>query len=416
VPYIILSRSDSLETRLDSVALCSIYAQRQQVQQKDSVATESIKTEVPRRVLVVNPGSTSIKIAIYENDNCLYESETTSKTASIATPEARVKQADYLSELVKQEFEKSGIESLDAVSGRGGFLPRPDGKLSGGTYLVAERVDDRIVVNNEIVSAIVNHPEMDHPSNLGIIVAANLAEHFNVPAFSVDPVVVDEFSELAEYSGYEPIVRRSSSHALSIRAATQKAADFIGRDVKDMNLVVVHLGGGITVASVVKGKMTDNNIALLGDGPFTPQRSGQLPINELIDLCYSGRFTKEQLKHELTINAGLVSYIDSDSMKVIEQRIEQGDKKAILAVEAMVYQISKEIGAAFVAADCIAEAIVLTGGLTRSNYINKAIKTRVGRLSPVIVFQGSVEMTALANGALSIMAGKEKTQEYRYAV
>ena len=413
VPYIILSRSDNLETRLDSIALCSIYAQRQT---SSSVAAESPQANNPKRVLVVNPGSTSIKIAVYENDTCLYESEASFKPASIATPDERINQAEKLAELVKDEFEKSGIGSLDAISGRGGFLPRPEDKLSGGTYPVAEKVDGEIVVNEEIVLAIVDHPEMDHASNLGIIVAAKLAEHFKVPAFSVDPVVVDEFSALAEFSGYKPIVRRSSSHALSIRAAAQKAARSNGRNVEDMNLVVAHLGGGITVASVVKGKMTDNSIALLGEGPFTPQRSGQLPADELINLCYSGQFTKEQLKHELTVNAGLVSYLNENSMQVIEERIEQGDKNAALAVEAMVYQISKEIGAAFIAADSNAEAIVLTGGLTRSKYITKAIRRRVGRLAPVIVFAGSVEMPALAAGAIAVMTDKQKLQEYRSPV
>lgn len=416
VPFIILSRSDSLETRMDSIALCSVYAQRKNDLNKESVAAKLPEAESAKRVLVVNPGSISIKIAVYENDTCLYESEAGYKTASTATAAERINQAGKLTELVKDEFNKSGIGSLDAISGRGGFLPRPDGKLSGGTYSVAEKVDGRIVINEEVVSAVVNHPEMDHPGNLGIIVAANLAEHFKVPAFSVDPVVVDEFSAMAEFSGYKPIVRRSSSHALSIRAVVQKAAESAGRDVEDMNFVVAHLGGGITVASVVKGKMTDNNIALLGGGPFTPQRSGGLPVDELINLCYSGQFTKDQLKRELTVNAGLVSYLNENSMKVIEERIEQGDKEATLVVDAMVYQISKEIGAAFIAADSTVESIVLTGGLTRSSYITKAIRHRVGWLAPVIVFAGSVEMPALAAGAIAVMTGRQKLQEYRLPI
>jgi butyrate kinase len=158
--------------------------------------------------------------------------------------------------------------------------------------------------------------------------------------------------------------------------------------------------------------MTDNSIALLGEGPFTPQRSGQLPADELIDLCYSGKFTKDLLKRELTVSAGLVSYLDNNSMEDTEERIEQGDEKAKLAVDAMVYQISKEIGAAFIAADCTAQAIVLTGGLTRSRYIKKAIRQRIGRLAPVIVFAGSVEMQALAAGAIAVMTDTQKIQKY----
>ena len=359
-----------------------------------------------------NPGSTSIKIAVYENDTCLYESEKSFEPGSITTPDERISLAEKLTELVKEVFEISGIESLDAISGRSGFLPRPNEKLAGGTYLVAENVEGKLVINDTIVNAVIDSPEMEHASNLGIIVAANLAKHFNVPAFSVDPVVVDEFSELAEFSGYAPITRRSTSHVLSIRATTKKAAEIAGRSVDDINLVIAHLGGGMTIASVVKGKMTDNNIALLGEGPFTPQRSGQLPTNELIDLCYSGQFTKKQLKSELSTKAGLVSYLDTNSMNVIEERIEQGDEKAKLAVEAMVYQIAKNIGSAFVAADCTAEAIVLTGGLARSAYITKSIRQRVGRLAPVIVCPGSVEMSALADGAIAVLAGTQKALKY----
>ena len=304
--------------------------------------------------------------------------------------------AEKLTELVKEAFEISGIESLDAISGRSGFLPRPNEKLAGGTYLVAENVEGKLVINDTIVNAVIDSPEMEHASNLGIIVAANLAKHFNVP----------------EFSGYAPITRHSTSHALSIRATTKKAAEIAGRSVDDINLVIAHLGGGMTIASVVKGKMTDNNIALLGEGPFTPQRSGQLPTNELIDLCYSRQFTKKQLKSELSTKAGLVSYLDTNSMNVIEERIEQGDEKAKLAVEAMVYQIAKNIGSAFVAADCTAEAIVLTGGLARSAYITKSIRQRVGRLAPVIVCPGSVEMSALADGAIAVLAGTQKALKY----
>jgi len=412
IPYIILSRSDNLETRLDSIALCSIYAQRQNDLKKTTSVEIHPKPKALKRVLVVNPGSTSIKIAVYENDTCLYESEKSFQAESAATPDERISLAEKLTELVKDAFEKSGVESLDAISGRGGFLPRPREKLAGGTYLVAENVEGKIVADHTIVNAIADHPEMEHASNLGIIVAANLAKHFNVPAFSVDPVVVDEFSELAEFSGYAPITRRSTSHALSIRATAKKAAEIAGRSVEDMNLVVAHLGGGITIASVVKGKMTDNSIALLGEGPFTPRRSGQLPINELIDLCYSGQFTKEQLKSELSTKAGLVSYPDCDSMKVIEERIEQGDEKAKLAVDAMVYQIAKDIGAAFVTADCTAEAIVLTGRLAHSAYIVKSIRQRVGRLAPVIAYPGSMEMSALAAGAIAVMEGTQKALKY----
>jgi len=294
------------------------------------------------------------------------------------------------------------------VAARGGFLPRPMDKLSGGAYLVAERRDGRIVVDEAIVSAVRDHPEREHASNYGAPVAAALAEKFGVPAIVVDPVVTDEFIPEAELSGYEPIIRRSTSHALSVRAASSRAAREIGRPLEDINLVVAHLGGGITVAAVRGGKIIDNNIALLGGGPFTPQRAGDLPTGELIDLCYSGRFDRDELIEELTKRAGLMSYLGTGRMEEVEQRIINNNKHARLVADAMVYQIAKEIGKAFVAAGCDVEAIVLTGGLTRSKWVRDALRRRVIRLAPVIVYEGSMEMEALAASAIAVLSGSQQ--------
>jgi butyrate kinase len=284
--------------------------------------------------------------------------------------------------------------------------------LPGGAYVVAEQVDGEITVNEDIVSAVLDHPEKDHASNYGPPVAAALAEKLQVPAVIVDPVVVDEFAEEAEISGYAPIVRRSTSHALSVRAAARRAAEAIGLPLEDIGLVVAHLGGGITVAAVRGGEMVDNNIALLGGGPFTPQRAGDLPLNELIDLCYSGRFNRDELIAELTKQSGLRSYLDTDRMEEIEQRIAEGDTRARQVVEAMVYQIAKEIGKAFVAAGCDVEAIVLTGGLSCSKLVTTALRRRVGRLAPVMVLPGSLEMAALCAGAIDVLCGRATAHRY----
>jgi butyrate kinase len=240
-----------------------------------------------------------------------------------------------------------------------------------------------------------------------------LAQKLGVPALVVDPVVVDEFSPEAEVSGYEPVVRRSTAHALSIRAAARKTAQDVARPLEDINLVVAHLGGGITVAAVRGGKIVDNNIALLGGGPFTPQRAGDLPLGELIDLCYSGRFTRDELIAELTKKGGLQSYLGTHRMEEIEQRIAAGDKHAELVVKAMVYQIAKEIGKAFVAAGCDVEAIVMTGGLTQSKWVRDGLRRRVIRLAPVIVYAGSLEMAALAAGAVDMLSGRHMPAQYK---
>ena len=416
VPYVILSRADSLATRLESVALCSVYAHRTSRQAAAEATAEPTAPPTtpagPFRVLVVNPGSTSMKAAVFENDRRLHSVETPCDVLVTATPAQRRRQVRELARLALGLLEDSG-ETVDAVAARGGFLPRPDEKLPAGTYLLAERRAGRAVVDETMVRAILDHPEKPHASNLGIPVAAILARRLNVPAFVVDPVVVDEFAPEAEVSGYAPIVRRSTSHALNVRAAARAAAEAIGRDVESIDLVVAHLGGGITVAAVRAGRMIDNNIALLGGGPFTPQRAGQLPLDELIDLCYSRRFTRAELVEELTKRGGLRSYLDEDRLDAIEQRIERGDAAARRVVEAMVYQIAKEIGAAFVAVGGRAEAIVLTGGLARSRRICTALRRRVGELAPVVVLPGSLESAALAAGAVAVLSGRQKPRRYR---
>jgi len=410
VPYIILSRADSLETRLDSIALCSVYSRRRRkappVKPREKPATKTY------RVLVVNPGSTSIKVGLFENDRCARKAEAARDIPVSGGLAERREAVRRLARSVRDVLGEWGADAIDAIAARGGLLPRPVGKLAHGTYVVAERKDGRIVVDEQIVSGVLERPEKDHASNMGIPVAAALARQMEVPAYVVDPVVVDEFAPEAEVSGYAPIVRKSTSHALNVRAAARRAAESIGRPLQDVNLVVAHLGGGITVAAVRRGRMIDNNIALLGGGPFTPQRAGELPLDELIDLCYSGRFTRGELLRELTKRGGLRSYLGTDRMEEIEQRIAAGDEHARLIAGAMVYQIAKEIGAMFVAAGGDVEAIVLTGGLARSEFVRTAVRRRVGRLAPVMVFEGSLEMEALAAGAVAVLSGREAPRRY----
>ena len=411
--YVLLSRSDALETRLNSLALGSVFFQRSRERQSPKPRPVAVPRPRSFRVLVINPGSMTLKVSVFENERCVHDAEIARETPAMSTRAERAGQVKQLIHLVRQVLEQSGTKDVDAVAARGGFVPRPPTKLPGGTYLVAELRDSETVVDQALVSAVLDHPEKDHACNLGIPIAAALARHLRAPAYTVDPVVVDEFPPEAEISGYAGIVRRSTSHALSVREAARRAAEAIGRPVEDVNLVVAHLGGGITVAAVRRGKMIDNNIALLGGGPFTPQRAGQLPMEDLIDLCYSGRFTHHELMEELTKRGGLASYLGEHRMEEIETRIKGGDEHARLVVDAMVYQIAKEIGGMFVAAGCDIEAIVLTGGLVRSRLIRDALRRRVGRLAPVMVFEGSLEMAALAAGAIDVLSGREEAHRYR---
>ncbi len=364
------------------------------------------------RILAINPGSMSTKVAVFADADSLHESEVSHDVPKVETLEDRRAQVVHLSELIREMLADAGIGDIDAVVGRGGFLPRPKDKLAAGTYVVAERIKGRIFVDERMVSAVLERPEMHHASNLGIPVAATLAEEFGVPAYTVDPVVTDEFPPEAEISGYAPVRRVSTSHALSTRAAARRAAEQLGRPIEQTRFVVVHMGGGITVAAVRHGKLVDNSIALLGGGPFTPRRVGHLDVSAVMDLCYSGEFTREELAAELTKRAGLESYLGEHRMEVIEERVAGGDVQADRVVEAMVYQIAKEIGAMMVAAGNDLDAIVLTGGLARSKLVLSRLEARVGALAPFIVYPGSLEMVAMTCGTIAVLRGREQARRY----
>jgi len=414
VPYVILSRADSVETKLQSIALSSIAAERMDMgQRRVSPRRTSTPTFAERyRVFVINPGASSTKVALFENTRLVCEAEVPHDAPPPGSRVDPAAEALRREAVVRDFLKEHDIQELDAVVARGGFLPRAGLKLPGGTYVLAEVRDGEAMVNEAMVEAITSRPEMPHASNLGIPMAAHLARRFKVPAFVVDPVVVDEFSPEAELSGYAPITRRSVAHVLSVHAAARMTAEKAGSHIEQTSYVVVHLGSGITVAAVRGGRIVDNNIALLGEGPFTPQRAGTLPLKDIIDLCYSGRFTKDELMEELSTRGGLRSYLGEGDMAKIEERIEAGDENARLVVEAMTYQIAKTVGAMCVAAGPDTEAIVLTGGLARSSLIVRLLKKRLTHLLPVLVLKDTPEMVAMALGACRVLGGEEKPHSY----
>ena len=415
VPYIILSRADGEATKRDSVALCCIYAARRQQQQlEESERAVSVqKAARPYHILAVNPGSTSVKVALFRNEACLDSRELEHPHKSRLTGAAFDEEVGRYIGLVHGFLKQHPGVPLDAVVGRGGFLYRGKNRVESGVYQVARVRNGQAVVEKDIVRSIRDHAEMDHASNLGIPMAAQLAAEFNIPAFTVDPVVADDFDLLARFSGYAPIARKSTAHVLSIRALAAKAADALGRPLEEISLVVAHMGGGITIAAIRNGKMVDNSIALLGEGPFTPQRAGTLPTKELVELCYSGKFTKDELFVELTKQAGLVSYLNESRVEKIESRIAKGDTQAQLVLEAMAYQIGKEIGAMYVAVGDDVEAIVLSGGIARSEMVVGFIKQRIGHLAPVMIYTETVEMAAMAAGAYKVLSGQLAPKRYK---
>jgi len=365
------------------------------------------------RVWVINPGSTSMKWSVFRGERSLLDEEISCDLPVPCLAFDRKRVLTKISDELRERLNNAYSGPLDSISARGGFLPRPEGKLKGGTYILAERKGNRIFIHEDMVRGVTENPERHHACNWGIPLAANLALKLGIPAFVVDPVVVDEFWPEAELSGVEGIVRRSAAHALSVKEAAREAAQRMGSLLQDLCLVVAHLGGGITVAAIREGRMVDNNIALLGGGPYTPQRVGSLPMGELIDLCFRQGSDRETLIRALTKRGGLQSYLGEHRMDRIEQRIAEGDARARLVVEGMLYQTAKEIGAQFVAAGCDVDAIVLTGGLAHSTLVTEGLREKIGRLAPVMVFPGSLEMRALAAGAIRVLQGQEEPLLYR---
>ncbi|MDD4870928.1 MAG: butyrate kinase [Kiritimatiellae bacterium] len=413
-PYIISSRSDPEKTKIDSIALSCIYANYLQKKKNIQIVKHADTDLNPTfTILAINPGSTSTKLALFENATCLQDFEVPHKHKAGLHGKTMDSEVELYAKQIKEFLGKHINKKIDAIVGRGGFLNRQGQRISSGAYKICTVVNKKIKVEHDIISGVRDYAEMDHASNLGIPIAARLAKEYMVPAYSVDPVVVDEFQTEARYSGYAPIERRNVGHVLSIRAAARKAAETVGLPFDKSSFVVAHLGGGISVAAVKHGKIIDSTIALLGEGPFTPQRAGTLPQKDLIDLCYSGKFTREELNTELTKNAGLISYLNEDSLLKIEERIANGDTRAEEAVDAMTYRIAKEIGAMNIVLGNAANAIVLAGGIARSELVAGKITKRVGNLAQIIIFKQNLEMEALATGALHVLLGQEEPLKYK---
>jgi butyrate kinase len=352
------------------------------------------------RILAINPGSTSTKVALFEAEVCV-RSESLAHSSEELDRAARVwDQLEMRKAVVLRFLRENGIElsSLDAVVGRGGLL-KP---VRGGTYRVnaAMLEDARKGVQGE------------HVSNLGCALAMAIAEEAGCPAFVVDPVSVDEFEPLARYSGHPRIERRALAHALSIHAVARRAAAELGLPYREANFVVAHLGGGISVAPVKGGRIVDVNDAS-SDGPFSPERTGGLPLQPFITLCFSGEFTEQEMRRLVMGCGGLVAYLGTNNAAEVERRIlEDRDEKAREVYEAMAYQIAKEIGAMATVLCGKIDAIVLTGGLAASDMLCNWITERVSFLGKVIRYPGEFEMQAMAEGALRVLRGEEEPLEY----
>jgi len=352
------------------------------------------------KVLAINPGSTSTKIAAYENETCLWKQVIDHPASEINAFTCLGDQYEYRIAQILQVLDNQGtpLDVFEGIVGRGGLL-KP---LVGGTYLVDEF----------LVNTLHQAPGGEHASNLGGIIAYHLGQKINVPVYIVDPVSVDEMEPVARLSGLPELSRLSQSHALNMKAVARKVARMLGKNYSEVNLIIAHLGGGISVAPHRKGKMVDVNNAN-NEGPYSVERCGTLPCSQLVKLCYSGKYTEKEMHAKILKEGGLFAYLGTKDAREAEKRVDQGDPYAKLVLEGLCYQVAKEIGAMATVLLGEVDQIVLTGGLANSEFIIREIIRRVSFISPVIVIPGEEEMEALALGALRVLHGEEQALTYK---
>lgn len=352
------------------------------------------------KILVVNPGSTSTKIAVFKNEEEVFTRVISHSAEELKAFGRIYEQYGFRKKLVLETLEEEGVllESLDALVGRGGNM-KP---VEGGTYSI----------NEQMLRDLEQGVMGQHPSNLGAVIVSEIAGQLGLPAYVVDPVVVDELEDIARISGIPEIERKAKDHPLNQKAAARRAAAELGREYRELNLLVAHLGGGISLGVHKKGRIADVNNVLDGDGPFSPERSGGLPVGSLVDLCFSGRYTRAEIMRKIVGSGGMVAYLGTNDVREVRRRIKAGDSYARLIYEAMAYQIAKEIGAGATVLKGQVDAIVLTGGIANDEELVGWIKERVGFIAPVKVYPGESEMKALAQGALRVLRGQEEVRIY----
>lgn len=350
-------------------------------------------------ILAINPGSTSTKYAVFKGSQPLLKETVYHEDAVLLDFSNVIEQLPYRLECLQKNLSDNAIDlgRLDAIVGRGGFL-KP---LPGGTY----RVDEAMLDDLQTLRY------GEHASNLGALLAHRLAEPLGIPSFIVDPVVVDEFEPNARYSGIPDIQRTSQLHALNIKAVSRKVAADLGKTPADLNFIVAHLGGGISVAALRKGRIIDVNNAI-NEGPFSPERAGGLPSLQLVKLCFSGRYTEPELLAKLTRTSGLYAYLGTKNAQEVVDRITQGDDRAREVLDAMIHQIAKEIGAMAAVLDGAVDGIIFTGGISHSAYIVERLRKKVHFLGPIHLVPGEEELKALAQGALRVLTGEESAKNY----
>ena len=353
-------------------------------------------------ILAINPGSTSTKISVYNGLNEVFTKNLKHSVEELAPFHSIIDQYEFRKNIILNELKENNIEikDLKAVMGRGGLI-KP---IPGGVYHV----------NDALIADLRKGLMGEHASNLGGIIANEIAkEGESAQAFIVDPVVVDELEEIARLSGHPDLPRVSIFHALNQKAVARRYARELGKKYEELNLIVAHLGGGISVGAHKLGKVIDVNNALNGDGPFSPERTGGLPAWQLAQLCFSEKYTASEVKKLITGNGGCVAYLGTNDAYKVECMAKDGDKKAELVFEAMAYQVSKDIGACAAVLCGKVDAIIITGGIARGKGFCEWIRERVEFIAKVIVVPGEDEMSALAEAAYYALQGEMAINEYK---
>ena len=354
------------------------------------------------RILAVNPGSTSTKIAVYQNSDPVFLKNIKHTSEELAPYPKITDQFEFRKTIILQQLNEADmqINDLQAVVGRGGLLkPIPSGIYE---------------VNEAMISDLKSSPFGEHASNLGGLIAHDLVTALpNARAYIVDPIVVDEFDDIARISGHPLFKRVSIFHALNQKAVAREYARSIRRKYDDLNLIVVHLGGGITVGAHRKGRVIDVNQGLDGEGPFTPERTGTLPVGDLVRLCFSGKYSIKEVQKMVKGEGGLVAYLGTNNAYDVEKMVDAGDANAELIYHAMAYQVAKYIGEMYTVLRCEVDAILITGGIAYDKGFVNWIQERVYKLAPIHIYPGEDEMKALAINGLMVVRGELEVMVYQ---
>ncbi|MBN7573481.1 butyrate kinase [Clostridium sp. 2-1] len=353
------------------------------------------------KLLIINPGSTSTKISVFEDEKEVFGETIRHSSEEIGKFKHISDQQNFRTEVILKILKdnKIDIKELDAVVGRGGLL-KP---ILSGTYKV----------NDNMLRDLKESVKGEHASNLGAIIANEISKTIGKSAFIVDPVVVDEMEEIARLSGVPELPRKSIFHALNQKAVAKRYARENSKNYEDVNVIVAHMGGGVSVGAHKKGKIVDVNNALDGEGAFSPERSGGVPSGDLARMCFSGKYTLEEILKKITGKGGFVAYLDTNDARVVESAALDGDPKAKIVHDAMGYQVSKEIGAAATVLNGNVDAIILTGGMAYGKPMVNLIRERVGFIAPIVIYPGEDEMLALAQGVIRVFNGEEEVKEYK---